>query len=67
MQILSKVASQEEKEWKRQEKKGNVEEGGYNLTVVKHRGTKRKVKNHNAKKPTTKKPQMPHLIFPSPQ
>lgn len=66
MQILSKVASQEEKEWERQEK-GNTEEGGYNLTVVKHRGTKRKVKKHNAKKPTTKKPQMPHLIFPSPQ
>lgn len=66
MQNLSEVASQKEKEWKRQEKKGNMEEGGYNLTVVKHQGTKCKVKkkNHNAKKPTTKKPQIPHLIFP---
>lgn len=41
---------------------------GYNLTVVKHQGTKCKVKNHNAKKtPLPKKPQTSHLIFPSPQ
>lgn len=43
-----------------------MEEGGYNLTVVKHQGTKCKVKNHNEKKkqqPSPKNPKCPISFF----
>ena len=41
-----------------------MEEGGYNLTVVKHQGTKCKVKKHNAKKPPPpKNPKRPISFF----